>query len=154
VTRFQAVQRAYEHLAAFWARDRDDRRRVTKEARKRGGGGGGSGGGGASTTQKQRQQSTSERTAQQPQNPTPTKNANYAVAASTAAAPPAAAAATAADAVIPSCDLKQLGDDALAAGDFARAVECYDAALAYARTDGQGWAIFPSRYFAVKTRFN
>ena len=38
-------------------------------------------------------------------------------------------------AVMPGENLAELGDEALRAGDFARAVECYDAALAYARLD-------------------
>jgi len=38
--------------------------------------------------------------------------------------------------IAPSGDLKRLGDDARASGEFERAIECYNAAAAYAKIDG------------------
>ena len=167
VTRFQSVQRAYEYLAASWARDRDDRRRATEDARKRGGGeggrkkkGGGGGGGGTSSTTHRPNAPSDWAPDNEIAKKTTTNadNANSAPAAastSTATAiaavePSSSSTVTTTAAMIPRCNLKQLGDEALAAGDFARAVECYDAALAYARVEGM--LTYASVYYSRRGR--
>ena len=164
VKRFQAVQRAYESLAAAWNRDRDDRRRAAAEASKKGGRGGRGGSKGGVATQRQQQQRQRGQRPSSSSDAYPStkttndvdndddnnNNASPAGASTSSTAPhPATTAAeqTAAAAMIPSCDLGRLGDEALAAGDFSRAVECYDAALSYARLDG-GVLSYASLYYS------
>lgn len=107
--RFQDVQRAYEHLASGWRRDADARARASESARRTVKSSGR--GGGAWSAQSSESTPADETREGMREN----------VASSTA--------------VMPGENLAELGDEALRAGDFARAVECYDAALAYARLD-------------------
>lgn len=111
--RFQDVQRAYEHLASGWRRDAEARTRAAESARRTVKSSGRSGGAWSAES--------SESTPGDERPPSETRDDAENVASSTA--------------VMPGENLAELGDEALRAGDFARAVECYDAALAYARLD-------------------
>lgn len=150
VARFQAVQRAHEFLTAAWGRDREDRRRAAVDARakaekrtgygggfgfvKRGQNGAASGSGSASAAQQPLEASegtaasVSEAACTSPDNNTGS-SPTTAVPVATTAATATASLTAASTAVAQSRDLKQLGDEALASGDFLRAVECFDAAL-------------------------
>ena len=111
--RFQDVQRAYEHLASGWRRDAEARARAAESARRTVKSSGRSGGAWSAKSSKS--------TPGDEGPPSEMDNGAENVASSTA--------------VMPGENLAELGDEALRAGDFARAVECYDAALAYARLD-------------------
>ena len=111
--RFQDVQRAYEHLASGWRRDAEARTRAAESARRTVKSSGRSGGAWSAKSSKS--------TPGDEGSPSETRDDAENVASSTA--------------VMPGENLAELGDEALRAGDFARAVECYDAALAYARLD-------------------
>ena len=111
--RFQDVQRAYEHLASGWRRDAEARARAAESARRTVKSSGRSGGAWSAKSSKS--------TPGDEGPPSEMDSGAENVASSTA--------------VMPGENLAELGDEALRAGDFARAVECYDAALAYARLD-------------------
>ena len=109
--RFQDVQRAYEHLASGWRRDAEARARAAESARRTV-----KSSGGAWSAK------SSKSTPGDEGPPSEMDSGAENVASENTA-------------VMPGENLAELGDEALRAGDFARAVECYYAALAYARLD-------------------
>ena len=108
--RFQAVQRAWDAMRFVWARDEEERRRATAEMSKRASGGGG------------------RATVGVPEEGDGSPPTTHGGAVSGARDGIVAA-------VVSSAELRRLGDAALAAKDFSRAVDCYDAFLARARLE-------------------
>ena len=123
--RFQDVQRAHEHLVAGWRRDTEARSKVSERARH--------GVAKKSSAWTARSGKDTRDGARDPDVASTSGDAKHDDAPSSA--------------VMPGENLRALGDEALKAGDFARAVECYGAALAYARLDDYA-AVHRSRAIA------